>query len=121
MLIADGARTVAAVHVLHHQEVLAASFVGIVGSDDIGMLQLGGSPHFTLEAFNGSRVVVDVGRQHLQGDQALHASMLGLKDLAHAAGANPVKDYVLPEHKRLGAPLLNGVCLVGCKSLLLNE
>ena len=48
-LLLDERREVGAVDVLHHQEVRAAGFVGVVGGDDVGMFELGGGFDLALE------------------------------------------------------------------------
>ncbi len=53
-ILLDQRREVAPFDVLHHQEMHAAGFIGIVGSHDVGMPQLGGGFHFTLEAGHGA-------------------------------------------------------------------
>ncbi len=94
-------REVAPFDVFHHQKVHAVSFVGIVGGDDIRMPQLGGRPHLAFEARHGSRVPHRLCRQHLQSHQSIHPAMLGLEDLAHAAGAELVEDRIVAQEQGL--------------------
>ena len=44
-----------------------------------------------------------VGRQHLEGDDAAHGAVFGLENAAHAAAADLIEDAILPEQEAGGA------------------
>ena len=80
-------------------------FAGVVGGDDVGMLQPRGGFHFALKAAHGVGRFHGRRREHLDGRDALHAAVPGLEHLPHAAGADLVDDQVLAKNERLGFAL----------------
>ena len=94
-VLLDERREVAAVDELHDEILDVAGLARVVGGDDVRMLEPGGGVHFALEALDGRFVFHRGGRHHLQRDDALHPPMLGLVDLAHAAGADLGEDHVV--------------------------
>jgi len=112
-LLLDERRQVAAVHILHHEEVRTARFASIVGDHDVGMRQPGRSFDLTLEPSQSLRRLGHLGREHLQRHQPFHPPVLGLEDQPHPALAELVENDVLPQHQR---PALAGVNLLGLVS-----
>ena len=76
-------------------------FIGIVGGDDIRMVELGGGFDFALEAGQRQPGLRLAGGKHLQGHDALHAAMFGLEDLPHATGPDQVDERVIAEDQAL--------------------
>ena len=67
------------------------------------MRQLGGRLDFALEALDGVGICsMTRAGSSLSATIALHPPMLGLEDLPHAAGADPIEDHVVAQHQRLG-------------------
>jgi hypothetical protein len=64
-------------HVLHNQEMQSAGLVGVIGGDDVRVVQPGRRPHFLLEALGRGRVAQQAGVDDLQGAQAFHVPVLG--------------------------------------------
>ena len=69
-----------------------------------GWRQLGRGLDFSLEASRRRRIFGDRRRQHLDRHDSLHAAMLGLEHLPHAAGPDLVEDGVVAQDQRFGFP-----------------
>ena len=65
------------------------------------MHQLGDRLHLTLEALQAGWTVEHLLVEHFQGDDAFHATVPGLEDRAHAAGAQFGKHHIIA-HDQLG-------------------
>src|SRR5262245_5836946 len=76
---------IAALNELHDQEVDAAGFVGIVGRDDVWVIELGDGFDFALKTFESALGIEDLGFDDFERDDALHAAVLSLVNIAHAA------------------------------------
>ena len=68
----------------HGEPELPGGFPGVMNSEDMGVLQAGGEPDFTLEAFGAERRR-QLGVQHLEGDRAVVPEVVGEVDRGHAA------------------------------------
>src|SRR5699024_7492910 len=86
----------AALHVLHHDvgggdvgpgDGGLLLLAGVVHGHDRGMVQRGGAVRLPPEALLEVRVTGQVGAQHLHGDRAVQAGVLGEEHLGHAPGA----------------------------------
>ena len=83
-----------AVELLHHQEHRAVLLADVVQRADVGMGEGGNRRRFPFEARPPSGVVAELPRQHLDGDAALEPGVPGGVDLAHATGAQRIRDLV---------------------------
>ena len=107
--LADGKRPLAAnqlfevgaVHVLHHQVMEIAVFVGIQGGDNVGVHQLRGGAHLALEEVARPGRLDQTRRENFQGDDASQGAMLCLENSTHAALADLFEDAVL-SHQETG-------------------
>ena len=88
---------VEAIDVFHDQEVGLANFVGVVGSDDVGVIECGGGLDFAMEASHGSRVVEQAAIHDFERYDAIHHRVLCFEDDAHAAFADAVQQPVATE------------------------
>ncbi len=89
-----------------------------------GWLQLGRRYDLTLKASRCCRILRHGRRQHLDRHDPLHAAMLGLEHLPHAAGPDLVEDRVVAEDQRLGSALIiagPGTSSDGCFDQFLSE
>jgi hypothetical protein len=75
---------VPALHVLHHEEATSVLLDKVVDGNDVGMAQRGGSPGFLQQTALAVGICGELGRQALQGDNALQALIARLVDHAHA-------------------------------------
>ena len=98
----DVAFQVLARDIFHHQVVQERRFAvgaddpaGVQGTDDVGMVQACDRFHFHEEALQGALALRRLQRQHLDGDGAVQEQVLGLEDVAHAAGAQVGDDAVV--------------------------
>ncbi len=117
----DQQRQVGAIDVLHHEEVRAARFVGVVGNHDVGVCQPGSGLDLPLESAQSLRRLHDLGRQDLQGDQPFHPPVLGLEHQSHAALAELVEDDVVAQHQRATLAAVELLDLVGGELLLADQ
>ncbi len=105
---------VGALDVLHGQVAIVAGQRGVVGQHDVGVRELGGGLHLAAEACQQVLLILAVGADYLEGDEAVHEGVPGLEDLAHAALPDPLQQQVRPQHQALGAALQDLVDLEGC-------
>ena len=68
----------------------------VVDGHDVGVGQRGDGLGFALEAGQAVGVFGDLGRQDLDGDDAVEC-VAGLVDLAHASGADGLEDLVVTQ------------------------
>ena len=68
-----------------------------VDGRDVGMIEGGKRPRFTLEARQPIRIGPKRGRQHLERDVAAQPAVVGAIDLAHPADADDGGDLIRPE------------------------
>ena len=64
---------------------------------------------------------MQVGSQHLEGDDAAHGAVLGLEDAAHAAAADLVEDAILAQQEAGGAADQQALGLEPGEQPLLDE
>src|SRR5262245_9310927 len=74
-----------AVHKLHDEEVQLARLLGVVGADDVGVVELGSGLDLAAEAFDCRGVAREAAAEDLQRDGPLHDAVLGLVDDSYAA------------------------------------
>ena len=120
-LLLDQGREVAPLDVLHDKEVNAIGFVGIIRGNDIGMAQFGCRFDLALKTRDRFRILGDGPGQHLDGHGSLHAAMLGLEDLPHAARPDLVQDRVVAQDQRLRPALVDFLGLELGEVLAANE
>ena len=72
---------------------------GIVGGDNVGMIQHGRRFDLPEEAVDGVLVLHRGRGQHLDGDSPLHPPVLGLEHTPHAARAELVENTYSPKTK----------------------
>ena len=92
--VADLAGEASPFHVLQGEEGLPVVLADFVDLNDVRMLDAGDGLGLATEADDGVRLGACSGKNHLQGDQAFEASLLGLVDHAHAALAQFAEDHV---------------------------
>ena len=97
-----------AVDVLHDQQARAADLAGVVGADDVRMIDRPGGLHLAVEAGDRAFVPGVVGAQELHGDHAAEPGMEGLPDRAHSAFAELFDELVLAEFAGLGLEVGGG-------------
>jgi hypothetical protein len=76
---------------------VAFGLVGVVGHDDVRMVQPGGVFDLALKAGAGTLLLHQIGGQHLEGHDPIHAYVEGLVDLAHPAGPEALENAILTE------------------------
>jgi len=59
---------------------VAFDFVDVVDAADVGMRDLPGHPHFTVQLREQRRIAIDVGRQELQRDRLPELEIVGAED-----------------------------------------
>src|SRR5262249_1443630 len=84
-----------ALEVLHDEEVLADA----VERADVRMRELRNGPRLAREPFAELRIVRELGRQDLDGDEASQPRVARAVHLAHPAGAERLFDLVGTEHR----------------------
>jgi len=84
-----------AIKKFHGDEGAGVFFADVVDGADVGVIESGGGFGFAAEAGEGLRVVSDFGREKFEGDEAVEACVLSLKDNAHAATTEPLKDAIV--------------------------
>src|SRR5207245_7755468 len=82
---------VGAFDILHDQKQHIVHLVGVVGHDDVGVIQLRGGQHFAAKPAAGLAVLDQLGRNHLQGDDSIHDAVARFVDAAEAAPAQDRK------------------------------
>ncbi len=97
--VPDQGLKILALHVLHRQKARAVHFIGVVGQNDVGVLQLRERPHFALEPALGEVLILRGRPQHLERHDSAHDGVVGLENLAHPAAAQLVEQAVLTQHE----------------------
>src|ERR1700720_2221250 len=85
------------------------------------MIELRGGEHFATEPAARPRILDHLGRDDLQGDDAIHDAVSGLVDAAEAAAAELVEDLVLAEREGGTAAGPDFLHLVSRQPTLLGE
>jgi hypothetical protein len=80
---------------LHGDVRPAALEADAVDLGDVGVIELGGQPGLTLEAFPAERLALEGLAQHLDGDGPGHGAVPGAVDGSHAARPQPAAQVVL--------------------------
>ena len=83
-----------AVDIFHREEVTAADLADVVDAADVGMGDLAGDADLAEEPLEASGVVLEVGRQELEGDGLAELQVVRAVDLAHAPLAALLDDPV---------------------------
>lgn len=99
----------------------ALEFAGIVGGDDIGMIQLSGRFDLSLKSPETGGIFEDAGGNHLQGDFTFHRLVASLKDLPHAALAKLFQHNVTSDHQAAGFSNDGELCLKQGESTVANK
>ncbi len=92
----DDSPEVLAVDKIHHQIVDAVDLAGVVGSNDVGMVESADRPHLVLEAPNADFVHV-AGSQDFERDHLAEFDVAGLVNRSHAAIAQFFEHLVLSD------------------------
>jgi hypothetical protein len=79
---------------LHHQSDLVVRALETVHVGDVGVIQRGQRPGFTLESSDAVRILCERIGQHLDGHRARQVAIGRFIHLAHAAFANLGGDFV---------------------------
>jgi len=77
--------------------MLPVNFAGIVGTDQVGMVQSANGLHFALESGNGLGVACPSRTQQLHGNRSFKVCMVGFVHGAHATLTDTFQQSVLPE------------------------
>ena len=88
---------VAALHVLHGQEVRVIGFAEFIERDDVLVAKLGGVLRFQAKALEHVRPGGQVGRQSLEGDNPSQVRVPRLVDSSHPAGADPLEYLIMAD------------------------
>ena len=97
---------------LHRQKRAGVRFAGVEGHDDVDVAELGQRLHLPLETLGEGAVLGHLGRQDLDGRQALHASVPRFIDRAHGAFAEQVQHLIGTDPQVREAALQDGAGLV---------
>ena len=87
--------------------------VGVVGADDVGMVELGGGADLAVEAAHGVGVVQPVLADELEGDDAAQLPVAGLEDLRPCRPRRAFQQDVGAEQQVAAAALEELVDLIG--------
>src|SRR5205807_1448373 len=79
---------------LHDDEVLSLVLADLMDSANIGMVQGGSCPRFTLKSLQRLMIGCELIGQELQSNVAAQTQVFGLIDHTHAAAAQPFQDTV---------------------------
>ena len=90
---------------LHREERLSLVLAEIVDGDDVPVRELAGGARFAEEALAQLGVVLDGGRDDLQGDFALEQRVVGLIDNAHPTLTDFLDDPIAPDRGSSAGPL----------------
>ena len=106
--------------ILHDQHRAAVDFAGIVGADDLRVVESADGLHLALEASDGPLVLDAALGQHLQGDDAVQLGVQGLVDRAHAAVPKFLQELVFAklagDGKRHRGPVVLVASAVMCSA-----
>src|SRR5438874_13064348 len=80
---------------LHHDEWVAIVLSNFMDGADVGMIQSGGCPRFTLKPLQGLAIGRKLVGQELQGDVAAQTQILGLVDDPHASAAESFQNTIM--------------------------
>ena len=100
-LSVDEPQQVLPLDVLQGQVGDALFFAHVEGSHDVRVVELGAGAHLAHEPGPGLWVGAVPRGQDFERHGAFHATVLGLVDLAHAAGADAVQNRVRPDEEPL--------------------
>ena len=75
----------AALDEFHHEVVMPVGLGDVDRLDDVGMIEAGGGAGFLQESLDEDGVLGELAGEHLDGDDAVHADLVGAVDGAHAA------------------------------------
>ena len=98
----DTRRQRLALEVLHDEKRRLILLADVEERADVAVTQLGDGTRLALEALAQFRCGGDVGRQRLDGDDAIEACVCGLVDLAHPPRADGAEDLVRAEARAGG-------------------
>ena len=96
---ADDLRQVEPLDVFHHEHRRAVDLPGVVGADDVVMVQLADGLHLAFEAGDRPRVLRAARRKHLERDHPIELGVQGLVDRAHAAVAQLLDQLILAKDR----------------------
>jgi hypothetical protein len=91
--------------ILQDEKGRAVLFAPGMDLDDVGVLEAGDRLGLLAEAGQGLGIGAAIGMDPLGGDQPVEAMLAGLVHLAHAAGAQPLQQLVIPQARRRSAPV----------------
>ena len=83
-----------AFEVLHHQKVVVRVGPDVVQDADIGVIEAGDRLRLAVEALFHFRILREMRRHDLDGDDPVEAGVLGLINLTHAPGPNRAENLV---------------------------
>lgn len=101
-VLVDDSPQVSSIDELHDEHMRVIEFVEIVGTDNIGVIQLRRGNDFALKSLNGILVLRHGRRKQLQGNGPLHFSVSGFENDPHTAPPEFVFDDVISEDELLG-------------------
>src|SRR5215470_8991764 len=81
-----------AVEEFHGDESAAVFFTDVINSANVGMVEGGGGPRFTLEAGKSLVIFGDFVGEEFQRDEAMETGIFGFVDHTHTAAAKLLQD-----------------------------
>jgi len=107
---AQQAGEILAVDVFHREERLACGFADIVHAAHVGVRDLARDADFLVETRQQILIAARGFGQELEGDGLAQHQIVGAKDFAHAAFAEPRDDPVAAGEQSAGGEALGGGC-----------
>ena len=89
-----------AVHELHDEIIDVADMPEVMHADDVGMVELRKRFGFAGKAIGKPGVEADIGRENLDGDEAIERLLPGFVDRAHAALTKQFQNLQLRKERR---------------------
>ena len=80
---------------LHNEERTPAGFADVEERADAGMIESGNGAGFALKSFEGGGIVGEIAGEKFEGDEAAEANVFGAENLAHAAAAEGLDDFIV--------------------------
>jgi hypothetical protein len=88
-----------AIHQFHGNVTCAVHMPQLINRDDVGMIERAGGTGFPFKACQGFRLSKAFHGKRLNGDFTVEAGVSGAVHLAHAPGAQLLKDLVIPKER----------------------
>jgi hypothetical protein len=89
-VVVDDLSQIATIDKFHDQEVVSVVLTGIVSANDVRMIEISDSFHFSMEPQYCCRIVEAMTGNEFNGDRSLEACVNRLVDLTHAAATDSI-------------------------------